>query len=87
MTTQQQRFKPTPADELRVLAILRESDRPRVWSSIACELHGLRKATIEHVRGVRDACRSLEAKGLAREVPPDAALRGRRPRRPRPGGG
>lgn len=64
-------FKASPADELRVLAILRESRTPRVWSSIACELHGIRRATLEQVCGVRDACRELEAKGLIHELPPE----------------
>lgn len=63
------RFKPVPVDELRLLALIKENDNPRPWSSLACQLWGTDKATMEMVRGVRDACLALEEKGLVRQLP------------------
>jgi hypothetical protein len=55
-------------DPTTVLSVLRERDRGMAWSRIAAAILGLpvEQVRLPDVRGVRDACYSLERAGLVR---------------------
>jgi hypothetical protein len=58
--------KTEPASEDAVLAVLRANERGMAWSSIAAKIRGVERdrVTMPEVRGVRDACKALQEKGL-----------------------